>query len=78
MATVIRQNRTRRAGHKHALNEQDFPPTVYTPAQRADILRRAANHFVGMVETWGTGRRAESAAKAAALALADVIGREAK
>ena len=72
----MRQSRTRRSGHRHSMNEQDYPPTVYTPAQRAQFLRNAAAQFVGMVETWGAGRRAEGTAKAAALALVDVLRRE--
>ena len=76
MTTRIKQNRTRRAGYRGVFNEQDHPPTVHTPVQRALILRNAARFFTAMIETWGAGRRAESTAKAAALALVDILNRE--
>ena len=31
----LRQDRSRRAKHAHALNTQDFPPLALTPAERA-------------------------------------------
>lgn len=31
----LRQDRSRRAKHAHALNTQDYPPLALTPAERA-------------------------------------------
>lgn len=62
--------------HPHAMNEQDYPPTVYSDAQRRAILRKVVLHFVGMLEVWGCGRQAEMIARAAALALVDGLDKE--
>ena len=75
--TTLRRARTRKAGYTGSMNEQDLPMPTYTPAERAARLRHAATQFVGMVQTWGNGRKAEAVAKAAALALVDELKREA-
>lgn len=73
MGTAIKQDRSRRAGHKHSLNAQDFEPTQFTPEQRRYFLRGAARTFVAMIDTWGDGTLLESEAMRAAERLAGVL-----
>ncbi len=71
--TRIKQDRTRRSGHAHAKNSQDYPQTIYTPAQKRHYLRAAASQFVAMIWTWGEGTLLEAKALGAAQRLIEEL-----
>lgn len=76
MAVRLKQDRSRRSGHKHSLSAQDFPPIPQTPQLRRQRLRDAALDFLGMAKVWGEGRQSEVVARAAVRAMIDVLDRE--
>lgn len=58
--TKIKRDRTRKAGFRGSMNSQDFPRTVYTPAQKRHYLRQHARTFVAMIRIWGEGSLLEA------------------
>ena len=76
MTTRIKHARTRKAGYRGSMNEQDFPPVIHTPAYRRQRLREVVKIFLAHLAVWGDGRQAEMVARAAVNALADTLGKE--
>ena len=76
MAVRLKQDRTRRSGHAHSKNAQDFPVTKKTPELCRQQLRNVCRTFLTMMAPWCEGRQAETIARAAVRALVDTLDKE--